>query len=173
MMVKPAGQQLLLPVNGLFIWGTLILAMLVNMLPLGRLPGAPDGLLMLLVIWTMRQPLRVGLTAAFFFGLTMDVHQTCLLGQHAIVYCVIGYLARLMHRRVLWFGYWGQALQVGPLFFLGHLLDVLLRLALGGQFPGFWWLLAPVLETALWPILSWLLLLPQMRAPERDDSRPL
>jgi len=64
-------------------------------------------------------------------------------------------------------------LQVGPLFFLGHLLDVLLRLALGGQFPGFWWLLAPVLETALWPILSWLLLLPQMRAPERDDSRPL
>jgi rod shape-determining protein MreD len=173
MMAKPAGQQLLLPVKGAFIWGTLVLAMLANMLPWGRLPGAPDGLLMLLVFWTMRQPLRVGMTAAFFFGLTMDVHQTCLLGQHAIGYCVLSYLARLIHRRVLWFGYWSQALQVAPLFFLGHGLDVAIRLVLGGQFPGFWLLLAPLLETLMWPVLSWLLLLPQMRAPDRDDSRPL
>ena len=32
------GQQLLLPANPLFIWGSLAVALLLNMLPLGRTP---------------------------------------------------------------------------------------------------------------------------------------
>jgi len=34
-------------------------------------------------------------------------------------------------------------------------------------------LLAPVLEASLWPVVSVLLLVPQRRAPDRDESRPL
>mgnify|MGYP001549485620 FL=1 len=35
-MIMRQGQQLLLPANPLFIWGSLLAALLINMLPLGR-----------------------------------------------------------------------------------------------------------------------------------------
>ena len=42
-----------------------------------------------------------------------------------------------------------------------------------GVFPGWSILLAPLLEAALWPVVSVLLLLPQRRAPDPDKNRPL
>ena len=83
-MIMRPGQQLLLPANPLFIWGSLLVALLLNMLPLGRTPWLPDFLILVLVFWSVHQPLRVGIGAAFFFGLCMDVNQTALLGQHAL-----------------------------------------------------------------------------------------
>ena len=41
-MIMRPGQQLLLPANPLFIWGSLLLALVANMLPLGRVPWMPD-----------------------------------------------------------------------------------------------------------------------------------
>ena len=47
------------------------------------------------------------------------------------------------------------------------------RLIGGAVFPGWLVLLAPVLEAALWPLISALLLAPQRRAPNPDANRPL
>ncbi len=44
------------------------------MLPLGRAPWMPDLLALVLVFWSVHQPLRVGIGVAFVFGLLMDVH---------------------------------------------------------------------------------------------------
>ena len=74
-MIMRPGQQLLLPANPVFIWTSLLLALLVNMLPLGRTPWMPDLLALVLVFWSVHQPLRVGIGVAFVFGLAMDVHQ--------------------------------------------------------------------------------------------------
>ena len=48
-----------------------------------------------------------------------------------------------------------------------------IRLLAGGAFPGWTFLLAPVAESALWPVVSVLLLLPQRRPPDPDENRPL
>ena len=48
-----------------------------------------------------------------------------------------------------------------------------MRLIAGGVAPGWLTLLAPLLEAALWPVLTWLLLAPQRRAPNPDADRPL
>ncbi len=45
--------------------------------------------------------------------------------------------------------------------------------AVGGMWPGWLLLLAPVFETLLWPLASVVLLAPQRRAPDRDVHRPL
>jgi rod shape-determining protein MreD len=50
---------------------------------------------------------------------------------------------------------------------------VLLSLLVGGDWPGWWALLAPVIEALLWPLVSLLLLAPQRRAPDPDENRPL
>ncbi|MBA3773095.1 MAG: rod shape-determining protein MreD [Ramlibacter sp.] len=172
-MIMRPGQQLLLPANPLFIWGSLLLALVVNMLPLGRTPWMPDLLALVLVFWSVHQPLRVGIGSAFFFGIAMDVHQAALLGQHALAYTTLSYFAITIHRRLLWFSVPSQAVQVLPLFAAAHAIELAIRMLAGGIFPGFSVLLAPVIECLLWPVVSVILLAPQRRAPDPDENRPL
>ncbi|MGA8786242.1 MAG: rod shape-determining protein MreD [Polaromonas sp.] len=172
-MIMRSGQQLLLPANPLFIWGSLIVALLLNMLPLGRVPWMPDFLALVLVFWSVHQPLRVGIGMAFMFGLAMDVHQTSLLGQHALSYTALSFFAALIQRRLLWFKVPTQAVQVLPLFAVAHGVELIIRMIGGGIFPGWIILMAPLAETLLWPVASVLLLVPQRRAPNPDANRPL
>lgn len=176
-MIMRPGQPLLLPANPLFIWFSLCAALALNMLMnmglWGRAAWVPDLLALALVFWSVHQPLRIGVGTAFFFGLALDVHQGALLGQHALAYTTLGFLAIAMHRRLLWFPVPMQAVQVLPLFVTAHVLEWLVRLAAGHGFPGWSYLLAPVLEAALWPLVTVLLLAPQRRAPDPDENRPL
>ena len=176
-MIMRPGQQLLLPANPVFIWFSLLAALALNMLMnmglWGRAAWVPDLLAVALVFWSVHQPLRIGVGVAFAFGLTMDVQQGALLGQHALAYTVLGFSAISMHRRLLWFGVPTQAVQVFPLFMAAHLLELLVRMVGGSGFPGWSYFLAPLLEAALWPVVSVLLLAPQRRAPNPDDNRPL
>ena len=172
-MMLPRGHVLLLPASPRFIWGSLVAALLLDFLPLGRVVWMPDFLAVVLVFWSIHQPRRVGLAAAFVFGLALDVHQAALLGQHALAYSVLIYFAIMLHRRIPWFSMPAQALQLLPLFIAAHAIVTALRLIGGGALPGWSALLAPLLEAALWPIVSALLLAPQRRAPNPDANRPL
>ena len=172
-MIMRRGKELLLPANPWFIWGSLLAAMLINMLPLGRQVWMPDLLALVLVFWNVHQPLRIGIATAFAFGLAMDVHQTSLLGQHALAYTALSYFAITIHRRLLWFTVPSQAVQVFPLLAAAHAIEMTIRLAADGSFPGWMRALAPMLEAALWPVMNVLLLAPQRRAPDQDDTRPL
>ncbi len=172
-MIMRSGQQLLLPASPVFIWCSLIAALLLDMLPLGRIPWMPEFLALVLVFWSVHQPLKVGIGMAFMFGLAIDVHQTSLLGQHAFSYTLLSFLAAMIQRRLLWFTVPLQALQVLPLFAAAHGVEMILRLLGGGVFPGWIVLAAPLLEALLWPVASVLLLVPQLRTPDRDENRPL
>ncbi len=176
-MIMRQGQQLLLPANPLFIWSSLILALSLNMLQnmglWGRAAWVPDVLALVLVFWSVHQPQRVGIGTAFFFGICMDVHQSALLGQHALAYTVLSFLAIAIHRRLLWFSVPSQALQVLPLFVAAHAIELIVRMIGGGTFPGILMFASPLIEAALWPMVSILLLMPQRRAPNPDANRPL
>ncbi|MEX8498825.1 MAG: rod shape-determining protein MreD [Leptothrix ochracea] len=172
-MMRRSHDQLLLPVNPLFMWFSLVMALLINLLPLGRLPAMPDMVALALVFWNVHQSRRVGVGVAFVFGVMMDVHQGALLGQHALAYTLLAYFAISMHRRLPWFGVMEQALHVAPLFVVAHVVVLVTRLITGDVFPGWTVLLAPMGEAALWPVASLLLLAPQRRAPDPDENRPL
>ena len=172
-MARGTDDQLLLPVNPLFLWFSLFAALVFNMLPFGRVAAMPDVLALTLVFWNVHQPRRVGIGAAFVFGLLMDVHQGSVLGQHAQAYTLLSFLAITIHRRLLWFSLAEQALQILPLFIASHAVSLIVRLLSSGSFPGWTLLLAPLFEAMLWPVVTMLLLAPQRRAPDRDEQRPL
>lgn len=176
-MIMRPGQQLLLPANPLFIWGSLLAALMLNMLMniglWGRQAWVPDLLAVCLVFWSVHQPLRIGVGIGFAFGLVMDVHQGAMLGQHALAYTVLGYLSVFMHRRLQWFDMLTQAVQVLPLLMAASVVALLVRMLAGGGFPGWSGFLAPLIEAFLWPLISWVLLAPQRRAPDPDEDRPL
>ena len=173
-MIMPAGRPLLLPVNPRFIVVSLFVAVLLNMLlGLTGQSWLPDVLAMVLVFWTIHQPRRVGMFTAFVLGVAMDVHESALLGQNALAYLGLSYLASMVHRRVLWFPVHEQPLQLLPLFVAAGVIEWLTRLITHDTWPHWPQLLAPLLQTALWPVCSYLLLAPQRRPVERDDIRPL
>jgi len=173
-MIMPRGSdQLLLPASPVFIALSLLLALCFNLLPLGRQPAMPDLLALVLVFWNVHQPRRVGVGVAFLFGLLMDVHEGALLGQHALAYTLLSFVAITIHRRLLWFGVVEQAMQIVPVFYAAMGVSLAVRLAAGDMFPGWWVLVAPAFEAMLWPVATVLLLAPQRRAPDPDQNRPL
>lgn len=172
-MIMPRGQQLLMPVKPAFIALSVALAFVLSLLPLGGFVWMPDLLLLVLTFWAVHHPQRMPMLVAFVLGLGVDVQQTTLLGQHALIYVLVIYVAQRFSRRLMWFSPLTQALQLVPVFFCAHVLQMLIRMLAGGMFPGFWIALAPVLEMALWPVVSAILLAPQRRAPDTDSSRPL
>jgi rod shape-determining protein MreD len=166
-------QYILLPASGLFITMSLIIAFALNLMPWGHTVGMPDFVALILVFWSIHQPRKVGIGVAFFMGLMMDVHDASLLGENALAYTLLSYFAIMIHRRVMWFPMGTQALHVLPLLLLAQLVRLLVRLMVGGGFPGWLYFAESVISVGLWPLVTWLLLAPQRRAINRDDNRPL
>jgi rod shape-determining protein MreD len=135
-MIMPRGDQLLLPVNPLFIGFTLLVALGFNLLPLGRQPALPDLLAVVLVFWNVHQPRRVGVGVAFVFGLLMDVHEGALLGQHALAYTLLSFVAITIHRRLLWFGLPSRRCRSCRCSLAAHVVSLVVRMVAGGMFPG-------------------------------------
>ncbi len=90
-----------------------------------------------------------------------------------MTYTALGFMAIMVHRRLLWFTVPSQAMQVLPMFAAAHALELMVRMMSGALFPGWPIFLAPLLEAVLWPVVSVFLLAPQRRAPNPDLNRPL
>jgi rod shape-determining protein MreD len=176
-MIMPRGEALLLPVRPWFILLSLMLGLLANMLQnmglWGNAAWVPNILALVLVFWCVQQPRRVGIGVCFFMGLLSDVYESALLGQHALSFSVMGFLALQLHRRMQWFTGPSQALQVLPLFILGAVIDMAVRYVAGRDLPGWGGVFSPLIESVLWVPVSYLLLWPQRGAHDPDDNRPI
>jgi rod shape-determining protein MreD len=166
-------HYILLPVNPVFIALSLVLAFILNLLPWGDLPGIPDFVALVVVFWSIHQPRKVGIGAAFFMGLLMDVHNASLLGENALSYTLLSYFAIMIHRRVLWFSLRTQALHVLPLLLIMQTVQAVIHLMVSGKMPDWTYFIGSFTSTALWPVVTMLLLAPQRRAVDRDETRPI
>jgi rod shape-determining protein MreD len=164
-----ASQQILQPVRASTIIASFALALFLNFLPWRDLRLVPDFVALVLVFWCIRQPRLVGLGVAWALGLITDAGNGVLLGQHALSYSIIAFLAIWLSRRVLWFGAGLQALHVGVILLVAQGVALLVRLAAGNDFPGWPIVVGPLAGAMLWPLVSWLLLLPQRR-PVREQA---
>lgn len=174
-MIQPTftSSRILLPVRPWFIAVSLFVALLANLLPTAWWPGVPDWVALVLCFWSVREPRRVGMGWAFVLGLAMDVADGAALGQHCFAYVLLAYGTAALSRRILWFPLAQQALQVLPLLLGAQLLQLAMRLAAGADFPGWSYLIGPLIAALLWIPGTFLLLLPQYQPVERDENRPL
>lgn len=166
-------HYILLPANPLFITASLVAAFLLNLLPWGHWFGVPDFVALVLVFWSIHQPRKVGIGIAFLMGLLMDVHDATLLGENALSYTLLSYFAIMIHRRVLWFKIPTQALHVLPLLLMMQTVQLVIRMMVSGHFPGWLYFTESLTAAVLWPIVTSILLAPQRRAINRDDTRPI
>lgn len=163
-------HEILLPVRPAFIVFTLIAALLVNLLPWSGwlLAVKPDFVALAVLYWCIQQPHKVGFTAAWLMGFMMDVADGSLLGQHALAYSVLAFAGIVLHRRVLMFTMKDQILHVIPLLMMNDVIVFVIRKLAGADFPGWSYFAGSLIAGALWPILSYLLKLPQKPKPDPD-----
>lgn len=165
-LTRPPKTQLIL--------ASLFVGLMLNLLPWQGelLLLRPDFVLLMLLYWTIRQPLRVGMGAAWGLGLAMDVADGALLGQYALAYTVSTYAALILHRRIQSFSLWPQALHVLLLLLLAQVLALLVHLLAGQAFIGFRYFLASLTGALCWPLASILIELLQKQKTIPDAAYP-
>jgi rod shape-determining protein MreD len=168
-----SSSRILLPVRPWFITLSLIGALLLNLLPTDHWPFMPDWVALVLCFWSVREFRRVGMGWAFCLGLLMDVADGAILGQHCFAYVLLAYGAASLSRRILWFPLAQQALHIMPLLIAGQAIQLVMRMAIGGDFPGWGYLLSPLVATLLWIPATFVLLLPQYQPVDENPDRPI
>lgn len=165
------GQEILLPVRLGYIVLTLVLALLLQLIPLPQwLSWAwPDFVALVLVYWGVFQPHRLGLLTAWGLGLLMDVANGALFGQHALAYAALVYGAIFLHRRIQMFPLRFQVAHVAALLLAERCLQLLIRLAGGEDFPGLTFFGGSLTAAVLWPVLVVGLKIP-LRPRASDDA---
>jgi rod shape-determining protein MreD len=168
-MGPDSSRHILMPARVSTIALSFAVALVIDFLPWKDLRLVPEFAALVLTFWCVRQPRLVGLGIGWTIGLISDAGNGVLLGQHALAYSVLAFLAVWLSRRILWFGPGLQAVHVAAMLLAAEGVTVVVRLAAGDQLPGWPVIVGPLAGAALWPVVSWLLLLPQRRL-EREQT---
>jgi rod shape-determining protein MreD len=151
-------HEILLPVRPGFIAATLVAALLLNLLPWSG-PGLwikPDFVALVVLYWCIEAPRRIGFLAAWLLGLTMDVADGTLFGQHALAYTMFAVTSQMLH--------------VVALLLMNDLIVIAVRALAGAQFPGLHYFIGSFVGGALWPVLVALFRLPQRPQLDPDHA---
>ena len=168
MPLGSSSEHILRPAKASTIAASFAIALLLNFLPWKDLRLVPDFVALVLTFWCVRQPRVVGLGVAWAVGLLVDAGNGVLLGQHALAYSLLAFLAIWLSRRILWFGPMLQAAHVAFILAAAQSLVLIVRIVAGDPFPGWAIYVSPLAGALLWPVVSWLLILPQRRL-EREQ----
>jgi len=116
----------------------------------------PEWVVLVLVYWIIALPHRVGIVTAWSVGILLDVLLGSLLGQHAISFVVVAYIAVSLYQRLRMFSIWQQSLVVFGIVGLNQLINFWIESIAGHTEWNLWYLLASVMSAFLWP---WIFLL--------------
>ena len=113
----------------------------------------PELTLLVFIYWAMAIPERYGILTAAALGLVMDSLMGAFIGQHLIAYSVVASFIALTYRRLRVFDTWHQSGVIFLLVGLEQLIEYWLRLAMGHQSNGLWFLLSVLMSAMIWPWL--------------------
>lgn len=167
-------HYILLPANSGFIALSLALAFLLNLLPIEQSINIPDFVRLVLIFWSIYEPQKIGISIAFVMGLLMDVNKATLLGENALAYTLLSYFSIVIRHRILWFSIKIQVFHILLLLLITQMVQLIIHFLISNQLP-YWssYFIESFFCALLWPLITWLLLLPQRRVINRDENRPI
>lgn len=131
-----------------------IAAFILSMIPLPQILQSvrPEFVVIVLIYWCIALPNRIGVGTGWIAGLIFDVSSDALLGQHALTFALIAYLAIKLHQRIRIFPIWQQALTIFILMMLQGTITLWIKGMLGDA-PTISVFILPAMSTALfWPL---------------------
>ena len=145
--------------HGWLFFGSLLIAFLLQMMPLPQLllPLKPYWVGLVLIYWAIELPERVGLGFAFLFGLAGDVLTGELLGEQALRLVVLAFIVLRFRARLRFFPMWQQALAVLALLLNDRVVTLMVRGFSGEVMPTAIYWVAPLVGMLMWPFVFLLL----------------
>jgi rod shape-determining protein MreD len=138
---------------------SVLVAMILTMLPLssGLLVWRPDWIALTFIHWAIIMPKRISLALAWFTGLLMDVLSGAILGQYALGFTLVLYMALRLSERINPRIIWQQVFMI--FIILGvYLLINLWILGVTGNTPYSWNYWLPLFSSIfVWPMVHHLL----------------
>lgn len=117
----------------------------------------PQWVVLVLIYWVIALPQRVGILVAWSVGLIVDVLLGSLLGQHAVAFIIVAYIASSLYQRLRMFSLWQQSIIVFAIVGLNQLINFWIESIVGTGDWNMWYLLASVVSALLWPSMFFLL----------------
>jgi rod shape-determining protein MreD len=111
----------------------------------------PDWVAMILVYWIIALPHRAGISLAWLTGIAVDGLLGSPIGQHALSYVLIAYVAASLYQRVRMFSVWQQSTILFALLGLNQVVGFWVESIVGPTDWSFWYLLPAVSGAFLWP----------------------
>ncbi|MDR1855457.1 MAG: rod shape-determining protein MreD [Azoarcus sp.] len=168
-------NRILQPARPVFVYLSLFFALLLDYVPFGAWSDyVPDFVALVLAFWCIREPLYIGMGFGFLLGLLVDIGQGAAMGQHALAYVVLAFLANALARRVMWFPALLQAVHVLPILLISQVTMAAVHwVAENGQVPELSYFLPSIVGAIAWVPLTYILLFPQFQPVDRDENRPI
>jgi rod shape-determining protein MreD len=151
MVVENRMSGLWVIVLSFFVAMTLAVISLPESLPMALGYLRPEWVALVLIYWVIALPHRVGIVVAWSAGLVMDVLLGSLLGQHAIAFMIIAYVAYSLYQRLRMFAIWQQSLVVFGIVGLNQLINFWIESIAGITEWTMWYLLPSVISALVWP----------------------
>jgi rod shape-determining protein MreD len=132
---------------------TLIIALILMVLPLPHwaVSFRPHWLLLVMIYWMIALPHRVGIIIAWINGLMLDSLQGTLMGENALCFAVIAYIAIKMHRQMRMVSLPFQSIIILILLLINQILLFWFQ-GLQNQLVSLEWFLGTTIVSALlWP----------------------
>lgn len=140
--------------GGNIIFMSFVFALILSIIPLPAFLQTirPEFIAIVLIYWCIALPNRIGVGTGWIVGLVFDVATDALLGQHALTFAILAYLAIKLHQRIRIFPIWQQALTILVLMMLQGTIILWVKGMLGHS-PSPLAIILPAIGTALfWPI---------------------
>ncbi len=122
-------------------------------LPVWAQSWRPDWLAMVLIYWCMAMPARVSVGVGWMTGLSLDVLQGALLGQHALGLAIIAFFVSSFHQRMRVYPLVQQALVVAALLLVYRMLMLWIFALKGAMHDDALFWLPSLSSMLLWPWL--------------------
>ena len=110
--------------NGIIIFFSLLIALMASIMPMPIAVDAfrPDWVLIVLVYWCLALPSKINIITAWLMGFILDVLLGSVLGIHAAAMALTMYIVLVNFQKIRNFSIWQQALIIGILAALYHLI---------------------------------------------------
>lgn len=145
--------------GGFAILVSFLIGLILIILPL---PGwaqdfRPEWVALILLYWSLALPERVGVGVGWLAGLFQDALLGTLLGQHALAFALIAFLALRLHQHLRLVPVWQQAIVVLGLLTVAQLVVFWVNGIIGRPAPDWQaWAAIPV-GAAIWPLIFFIL----------------
>ncbi len=146
---------------------SLIIALVLQIVPLPIQVDLyrPDWVLVVLSYWCMALPHRVNVGIAFVTGIAVDILVGTTLGIHSLGLSICVYILAANYQRLRTYSVWQQAIVIGLLSSLYHLLTFWVQHLLTDIYFQVDYLWPVLTSMVIWPWVFWLL-----RKPRRQLS---